>query len=289
MTYGLPYQGSKSRIAKWVIDNLPDGDTFVDLFAGGCAVTHAALLSGKYKHFIANDIGDGPQIFVDAIKGEFEGFSMVASREEFKNTDDPVLKILYSFGTDQRTYAFSPKIEPVKVTAQRMLSAPSMHERRYWYRKFIKELGAYLDGGEKPTGKDGMQGLLCLQGLVSLERLESLERLGRLGKDALQIRRGTYQSVEIPEGAIVYCDPPYKNVKSSKRYAGKEFDYAAFERWLAYVPFPVYVSEFDCPEGCTEIAHTERQTSMAATTTSTCVEHLFVQSRFLDTYLNYSN
>ena len=48
-TYGLPYMGSKNFIAKWVIDHLPAVDTFVDLFAGGCAVTHATIESGKYK------------------------------------------------------------------------------------------------------------------------------------------------------------------------------------------------------------------------------------------------
>lgn len=58
MNYGLPYKGSKSRIAPWVIDNLPPAETFVDLFAGGCAMTYAAMLSGNYTNFIANDIGD---------------------------------------------------------------------------------------------------------------------------------------------------------------------------------------------------------------------------------------
>ena len=58
MRYGLPYKGSKNSIARWIIDSLPPADTFVDLFFGGGAVTHAALLSGKYQHFIANDIDD---------------------------------------------------------------------------------------------------------------------------------------------------------------------------------------------------------------------------------------
>ena len=47
MRYGVPYQGSKNQIARWVIDNLPEDKILVDLFAGGCAVTHAAMLSGK--------------------------------------------------------------------------------------------------------------------------------------------------------------------------------------------------------------------------------------------------
>lgn len=39
MRYGVPYRGSKNKIADWVVDHLPDGKTLVDLFAGGCAVT----------------------------------------------------------------------------------------------------------------------------------------------------------------------------------------------------------------------------------------------------------
>lgn len=65
MRYGVPYRGSKNKIAQWVVSNLPAGDTLIDLFAGGCAVTHAALLSGKWNRIVANDIGDAPQLFME--------------------------------------------------------------------------------------------------------------------------------------------------------------------------------------------------------------------------------
>ena len=48
--------GSKNQIAKDIINALPSGDRFVDLFAGGCSMTHCAMLSGKYKCFLANDL-----------------------------------------------------------------------------------------------------------------------------------------------------------------------------------------------------------------------------------------
>lgn len=288
--------GSKSRIAEWVIDTLPAGDTFVDLFAGGCAVTHAAMLSGKYQHFIANDIGAGPQIFTDAIKGEFEGYSMVASREEFFKTDDPVIKLLYSFGTDQRTYAYSSQIEKVKVPAQRMISAPSMYERRKYYREFIKALSDYLKDGDSTkelvgnregnSRGHGLQNLDSLAGLSrtqSLERLESLQSLqGTQSLERLDVSQLSYQLVEIPQGGVVYCDPPYKYTKASKLYTGNDFDYDAFERWLDYVPFQVFVSEYDAPRGCVEIARKERVVSMAAKTTGKVVEKIFTQERFYD-------
>lgn len=54
-TYGVPYQGSKNKLAERIIDKLPAGERFVDLFAGGCAMTHAAIASGKYKRILCND------------------------------------------------------------------------------------------------------------------------------------------------------------------------------------------------------------------------------------------
>ena len=56
MKHGLPYKGSKNGIAQKIIDFLPSATNFYDLFAGGCAMTHCAMLSGKYENFIINDI-----------------------------------------------------------------------------------------------------------------------------------------------------------------------------------------------------------------------------------------
>ena len=70
MNYGLPYKGSKNRIAKKILDILPAAPVLYDVFAGGCAITHAALLSGKYSRVVANDInGMIPAAFEKAIRG----------------------------------------------------------------------------------------------------------------------------------------------------------------------------------------------------------------------------
>ena len=52
MTYGLPYMGSKNKIADWVLSYMPNANNLYDLCAGGCAMTHAAMLSNKFKNFI---------------------------------------------------------------------------------------------------------------------------------------------------------------------------------------------------------------------------------------------
>ena len=113
--YGLIYQGSKNKIAEKIIDILPPADNFYDLFAGGCAITHCALLSGKYNHIYANDICDMPKLFYDAINGKYANEDRWISREEFfENIDDPYMKSTWSFGGIGSSYIYSQKIEPYK-------------------------------------------------------------------------------------------------------------------------------------------------------------------------------
>lgn len=116
MRYGIPYQGSKNKIANWVIENLPNETTLVDLFAGGCAITYAALLSEKYNKIIANDISEGPEMFLKAIEGGYRNEKRWISREEFyalKNKD-PYVSLCWSFGNNRENYLYSKKVEPWK-------------------------------------------------------------------------------------------------------------------------------------------------------------------------------
>ena len=116
MRYGVPYQGSKNKICKWVIDNLPSGNVLVDLFAGGCSVTHAAMLSGKWDYFIANDIGDAPKVFINAIEGKYAAENRWISREDFERLKDtdPYVSLCWSFGNDRSNYLYAREVEPWK-------------------------------------------------------------------------------------------------------------------------------------------------------------------------------
>ena len=280
MRYGIPYQGSKNTIAKWVVDNLPPATFFIDLFAGGCAVTHAAMLSGKYERFIANDLTDAPEIFKKAINGEFEGYATVPTREEFQQSDDDVLKLLYSFGNNRTDYLWSPELEPVKVAASRMLAAPSLHERRMAYRTFLREFDSYRK--HDPKYKERLE---RLQGLEQLERLQGLEGLERL--QGLEISRLDYRRVGIPDvpgGVCVYADPPYRGTSQKGYTQADTFDMEAFDRWLTDIPCMVITSEYTCPAGCVEIAACEKTVTMCATKLGKRIEHLFVQKKYAGEY-----
>lgn len=49
MNYGISYMGSKSGIAKNIVDILPAGERFVDLFGGGFAISHYVLIHHIYN------------------------------------------------------------------------------------------------------------------------------------------------------------------------------------------------------------------------------------------------
>lgn len=82
--FGVSYMGSKNQIVKALIPQLPKAKYFIDLFAGGCAMTHGAMLSGKYERFIANDISDAPSLFKRAINGEFYDYAEHLARRGYK-------------------------------------------------------------------------------------------------------------------------------------------------------------------------------------------------------------
>ena len=115
--YGVPYMGSKNDIAEQIIDIVPQARNFYDLFAGGCAVTHAAMLSGKFRNFIANDLqGMGVKLFMDSIEGKYANETRWISREDFvaKKDTDPYIALCWSFGNNMQTYMYSAEIEEWK-------------------------------------------------------------------------------------------------------------------------------------------------------------------------------
>lgn len=140
--YGLPYQGSKSKLAERIVALLPPATHLYDVFAGGCAITHAALLSGKFKEVHANDITDSVTLFEDALNGKYENESRWISREDFfrLKDSDPYVRIVWSFGNNQRNYLYSREIEPYKKAVHEMLYAATPNERRLKFKTVIREL-----------------------------------------------------------------------------------------------------------------------------------------------------
>ena len=325
--YGLPYTGSKSRIAHWVIDNLPSGRVLIDAFAGGCAITHRALLSQKWQTVIANDInGKYPQLFADAMHGQYRDEKRWINREDFERlkSKDAFVACCWSFGNNVRTYMYSQAIEPYKralhyaivfddfapmqelmpEVAQAVHDAlqgqNNLHDRRITAQNVIvKTLKRITDDNFahpviqnnplyqtiRHTSKntpslnslERLQSLESLERLERLERLQSLERLERL--ESLQVTSLSYDEIDIPDGAVVYCDPPYHACNKSL-YDGtaKAFDHNAFYDWCVSVSKtnPIFISEYSIDDDRFEIvAEKQKMTSMSPKTAFNVTERLY--------------
>ena len=308
--YGLPYAGSKSRIAHWVIDHLPRGRVLIDAFAGGCAITHRALLSQKWQTIIANDInGKYPQLFLDAIHGRYRDERRWISREDFEllNEKDAFVSCCWSFGNKLRSYMYSPAIEPYKralhyaivfddfapmqeltpEVAQAVHDAlqgrNNLHDRRITAQNVIVKTLKRLTGDNfahpiiRHARLQSLERLERLESLERLERVQSLERLEIL--ERLQVTSLSYDEIDIPDGAVVYCDPPYHACDKSL-YGGtaKAFDHNAFYDWCVSVSKtnPIFISEHSIEDDRFEVvAEKQKMTSMSPKTAFNVTERLY--------------
>lgn len=117
MKYGLPYQGSKNKLAERIVSLMPKADHLIDLFCGGCAVSHCAMLRDKWPHIHINDIDWRPvTLFCDALAGRYQDETRWISREDFQRLKDtdPYVAVVWSFSNNMRNYLYSQEIEPLK-------------------------------------------------------------------------------------------------------------------------------------------------------------------------------
>ena len=238
--YGISYQGSKSRIADEIMAILPSGKRFVDLFGGGGAMTHCAMLSGKYETFLYNDINKLiTDLFIGAINGKYKDERRIITKDEFhaqKNTDGYV-KYIWSFGNNGNTYLWSNNIADIKIQACKMLTAETLRNRRLEYRRFIKLVNEYRGGEISPQLKN-------LENLERLERLQSLQSLQSLQN--LEVSNIDYRDYVYQEGDVVYCDVPYERIHGQKvKCYGVDFDSLAFYEWAKTRPYQVYFSSYE--------------------------------------------
>ena len=115
--YGFPYKGSKNRLAEKIVKLFPDAENFYDLFCGGCAITHRALIENRWKNYVINDIDSRcPKLFLDAINGKFKDETRWISREDFfkLKDDDGYVAFCWSFGNDGSSYLYSKEKEPYR-------------------------------------------------------------------------------------------------------------------------------------------------------------------------------
>lgn len=285
--YGVPYQGSKNGIAEWVVSHLPPGRRFVDLFAGGCAVTHAAMLSGKYREFLINDVSPwGVTLFRNAVSGQYANETRWISRADFDRLKNksPYIRLCWSFGNKGRTYIYGRDIEEWK----RALHEAVLFGNPLRARKFGVDLAAAVKGptvdARYAAVKKAVSSNTRLHGMPeSLQRLQRLQRL-----QLPDLSRASYENVPHLDGDVVYCDPPYADSNcegyaanpTDGRRAASVFSSGRFAAWAASRDYPVFVSERICPQGFKPVAIRDKHSLMAQGSGFVAHEGLYVQERF---------
>ena len=271
MNYGIPYKGSKNKIAENIIAQLPSAKHFYDLFGGGGAMSHCALMSGKYEFVHYNELN--PLVFKTfkmAINGEFKGENRWISKEDFERLKDtdPYVACCFSFGNSFRTYAYNTETEKFKKAVH--------------YSIFFDDnslLNDYIDLKDfKYSSKNIKERRLELQRYMKTNLIEKLERLERLQElnigGRVLLSNLSYEKVPIENNSVIYCDPPYANTDT---YC-ISFDHEKFYEWLRDCReknHQVFISEYQMPSDFFEVYFKEKRCVFNDQKVSKKLEKLF--------------
>ena len=234
---GLPYQGSKKKISKKIVEiikqNFGTDKPIYDIFGGGGAITAECVLNGLEVHY--NDLDkDITNAFERVISQDREWIkTLIISRTEFtkikdkenKATDDFLKLLVNSFGNDKRSYLYSKEISDFKYNLAKEIiknhDVFSGYKQTETYKKVIS--GSERDWfNEKRTRS--LERLQQFQRLQQLEQLQQLERL-----DEVKATNKSYHDFSEVSGAILYLDPPYEG-SHQKSYI-ISFDSQEFYDW----------------------------------------------------------
>lgn len=313
MRYGFPYRGSKNKIAESIINLFPKADKFYDLFAGGGAITHCALLSDKFNHIIMNDINSQcVSLFKDIVDGNLPDRDRFISREEFfkYKEEKPFIKYFWSFGSNGFEYIYGSNLENYKRVwhnaiynseyeeAKRLLSPDiecidgetDIYKKYLLSKKFVKFKSL------QPL--DDTNGVFRLAHLEREYRLQHIERTINIVKDFYKLKNlpieynsKSYDEIEISENSIIYCDIPYANSESYDCRNKNTFTYDKFYDWCLKQDSLVFVSEYNMPESeFIPIWEKCKTSSFSATNNSLkTIEKVFIPKHQKDKYFKSLN
>ena len=228
---GLPYQGSKKKISKKIIEiikqNFGTDKPIYDIFGGGGAITAECILNGLEVHY--NDLDkDITNAFERVISQDREWIkTLIISRTEFteikdkenKTTDDFLKLLINSFGNKKRDYLYSKEKSDLKYNLAKEIienhDVFSGYKQTETYKKVTS--GSEWDWfNEKKT-----------RSLEQLGQLQQIERLQQLNK--IKATNKSYQEFSKVSGAILYLDPPYEGTNQDSYI--NSFDSQEFYDW----------------------------------------------------------
>ncbi|QPL22435.1 site-specific DNA methylase [Lactococcus phage GP13] len=223
---GLPYQGSKKKISKKIVEiikqNFGTDKLIYDIFGGGGAITAECILNGLEVHY--NDLDkDITNAFERVISQDREWIkTLIVSHTEFfeikdkenKTTDDFLKLLVNSFGNDKKSYLCSEEISDLKYNLAKEII--ENHDVFNGYKQTETYKKATYNAKQENDKR-----------LQQLERLGQLEQLQQLNK--IKATNKSYHDFSDISGAILYLDPPYEG-SSQKGYIN-QFDSQEFYDW----------------------------------------------------------
>ena len=230
---GLPYQGSKKKISKKIVEiikqNFGTTKPIYDIFGGGGAITSECVLNGLEVHY--NDLDkDITNAFERVISQDREWIkTLIISREEFfevkakenKTTDDFLKLLINSFGNKKADYMYNKEISDLKYNL-----AEEIIEKHDVFSGY-KQTETYKRSIVKLQQLQQLEQLQQLQRLQQLQQLQQLEQLQKLNK--IKSTNKSYHDFSEVSGAILYLDPPYEG-SHQKGYINS-FDSQEFYDW----------------------------------------------------------
>lgn len=205
----LRYQGTKRKIAGWVLDRLPQARTFVDLFGGGAAISVAARRSRAYQSVVYNDLDGGVVNFFECLRD---------------CPDDLIAAI------DMTPYS--------RAEFERCRDQPDAPDRVERARRFFtrhyqsfRAFGTAFQINCRPAPTTDAGGEVNAWGRLP-GRLSALARavkgIAIESNDALRL----VEMYDAP-GVLLYADPPYFDTASGYSVEFSEADHGALARALS--------------------------------------------------------
>lgn len=223
---GLPYMGSKKKIARQIIQIIKDNfgvDKIVyDVFGGGGAITCECILQGL--NVVYNDknkdVSDMLQLAINSDREFLK--TLIISREEFyvikekreKTPEDNLKLLVNSFGNDGKSYLYGKSFSDYKYELCKEIIFKHDVFSGYKQTETYKTAHRFYDEGKEEKNQV-LQQSSRLQQLEQLQQLQQLQRLQRLQQlqQYIDVLNEDYTAFSNIEGAIFYLDPPYENTK----------------------------------------------------------------------------
>ena len=279
---GLPYQGSKKKISKKLVEiikqNFGTDKPIYDIFGGGGAITAECILNGLEVHY--NDLDkDITNAFERVISQDREWIkTLIVSRTEFteikdkenKTIDDFLKLLVNSFGNNKIGYLYSKETSDLKYNLAKEIIEKHDVFNGYKQTETYKKVTSGPEWDWFNAKAEDNRTLGQLKHLQQVDRLQQVNKIKATNK--------SYHDFSEVSGAVLYLDPPYEGTSQDSyinSFDSQEFYNWAFEMSKSNI---VIISSYSISDERFEVVYSfdkARSTLQSGTRNNKC-EKLFM-------------